>query len=186
MDTQSIIDFWSTHVPEVILIIGGIIALLIAYTYLKNDLSKTYKFMMALGVIFGATMIFLTVTSYSGWGIFTAIVIAATGFALVIRPFREVHFAMIFSILIMVVVYILLANLVGTQLDVLAQGWYRVGVAFVCGAIVYMIASFAEKLIMLFGKLFNWWPFLGLLGCVCIFEGCLILAGYGSIYDYFQ
>lgn len=172
------------HIPEIILILGSIIALLVVYTYRKNELSGKYKGMLALGVIFGAVMIVLTVSSYASWNIFTAVIIAIMGFALVIRPFREVHFAIIIALMVMVVVYVMLGGTADIEgLEALSEGWPRVIVAFVVGALVYMVANFAEKLIMLFGKLFNWWPFLALLAVICLVEAVCLLAGYGSVYD---
>jgi len=181
METES--GFIQAHVPEIILLIGGLIALLIVYSYLKDGASAKYKAFMALGVIFGALMIFLSLSSYAEWDIFVSVVIVITGFTLVIRPFREVHFAVIGALLVMALVYVFLGGLAGTDLNFLAEGWPRVIVAFVAGAVVYMIMNFAEAIIKLFGKLFNWWPFLLILALVCIIESILIFLGYGSLYD---
>jgi hypothetical protein len=139
---------------------------------------------MALGVIFGAVMIFLSVSSYADWNLFPAAVIAITGFTLIIRPFREVHFAIIGALLIMVLVYIFLGGLAGTELNFLTELWPRIIVAFVVGALAYMIMNFAEAIIKIFGKLFNWWPFLLILAIICIVESLLMFLGYGSLYDF--
>lgn len=184
MDAESVTDFIYSHVPELILLAGGLIALLVVYTYLKNESSKKYKMLMAIGVLFGAAMVFLSVSSYTDWGLFAAVVIAVTGFTLVIRPFREVHFAVIGALLIIVLAYIFLGGLAGTALDFLAEGWPRVIVAFVAGAVAYMIMNFAEAIIKLFGKLFNWWPFLLVLALICITESILMFLGHGSLYDF--
>lgn len=184
MDTESITDFILAHVPELILLVGGIIALLIVYSYVKDEASTKYKVFMFIGVIFGILMIFMSVSSYSEWDMFAAIVIAVTGFTLVIRPFREVHFAAIGALLIMVLVYIFLGGLIDTQIAFLAEGWPRIIAAFVVGAIAYMIMNFAESIIKLFGKLLNWWPLLAVLALICIVESILMFSGYGSLYDF--
>jgi len=182
METQAVMDFINAHVPEIILLIGGLIALSVVYTYVKNSASGKYKAAMALGVVFGALMVFLSITSYASWEMFVSAVIAVTGFTLMIRPFRDVHFAAIGALLVMVLVYIFIGGLAGTQLDFIAQGWPRVIVAFVIGAIAYMIMNFAEAIIKLFGKLLNWWPFLLVLALICIVESLLMFFGYGSLY----
>ena len=183
MDTESVTDFISVHVPEFVLLAGGIIALLIVYTYIKDDSSMKYKGLMTLGVLFGVLMILLSVSSYTEWGMFASVLIAVTGFTLVIRPFRDVHFAVIGALLVMVLVYIFLGGLEGTALDFMAVGWPRIIAAFVAGSLVYMMMSFAESIIKLFGKLFNWWPLLLVLAMACIVESILMFMGYGSLYD---
>ena len=184
MDAQSVTDLIYAHVPELILLIGGLIALLIVYAYLKDESSKKYKLFVAIGVIFGALMVFLCISSYASWAMFPSVVIAITGFTLIIRPFREIHFAVIGALLVMVLVYIFLGGLAGTQLSFMAEGWPRIIAAFVVGAIAYMIMNFAEAIIKFFGKLFNWWPFLLLLALICIVESILMFLGYGSLYDF--
>jgi len=184
MGNESATDFIYNHVPELILLVGGIIALFIVYTYLKDDSSKKYKFLIVLGVIFGALMIFLSISSYTAWKMFPSVVIVITGFTLVIRPFREVHFAVIGALLVMVLAYIFIGSLAGTPLEFMTEQWPRLIVAFVLGAIAYMILHFAEAIVKLFGKLFNWWPFLLLLALICIVESILMFLGYGSLYDF--
>lgn len=186
MNADSVTDYIYGHVPELVLLIGGLMALLIVYTYLKDKDSRSYKACMYLGAILGALMIILSVSSYASWAIFTAIVIAITGFTLIIRPFREVQFAVILAIFVMVLAYIFLGGLTGTAIDIVAAGWPRIICTFLIGALVYMVANFAEKVIMAFGKLFNWWPLLLVLSLVCIVEAVLMLGGYGSIYDLFN
>ena len=183
METDAVTSFVNAHVPEIILLIGGLITLLIVRSYLKDGASSRYKAWMALGVIFGAVMILLSISSYADWEMFVSAVIVITGFTLVIRPFRDVHFAAIGALLVMALVYIFLGGLAGTQIDFIATGWPRIIAAFVVGAVAYMIMNFAEAIIKLFGKLFNWWPFLLILGLICIVEAILMFLGYGSIYD---
>ena len=66
----------------------------------------------------------------------------------------------------------------------LSEGWPRLIVAFLIGALVYMVLNFAEALVKLVGKVLNWWPLLLVLGLVCIAEAVCMLMGYGSISDY--
>ena len=161
MDTTEITSWIDANLPETMLFIGGLLALLIVISYVKNDESWTYRFMMFLGVIFGVIMLYEAVTMYGTWRMATSLFVTIAGFALVIRPFREVHFAVIFALMVMVLVYIGLG-----------------------GAVVYMIFNFAEAIVKLFGKVLNWWPLLMVLGIVCIVESAFMFLGYGSILDY--
>ena len=183
METAAVTDFVQSNVPEIILLIGGLIALLLVRAYLKDGASSRYKAWMALGVIFGVVMILLSISSYADWEMNVSVVIIITGFTLIIRPFRDVHFAAIGALLVMALVYIFLGGMAGTQLDFIAQGWPRVIGAFAIGAFAYMIMNFVEAIIKLFGKLLNWWPFLLVLGLICIVEAILMFFGYGSLYD---
>ena len=185
MDTSSITDYVTGHIPELILLVGGLMALAIVITYVKNESSKKYKFFMALGFIFGIAMIVLCISSYTEWPWFASVIIAVAGFTMVIRPFRNISFAAILAILVMVLAYLFLGELDGTVLEFMASGWPRIIAAFVLGAIAFMLTNFAESIIKLFGKLLNWWPLLLVLGLVCIAEAVMMLAGYGSLYDLF-
>lgn len=190
MDSTEISSWVGDHLPETMLLIGGILAVLIVISYVKNKESLTYKFMMVLGVIFGVIMLYEAMVFYGDWRMITSIIVAVAGFALVIRPFREVHFAVILALLIMVIVYIALGGLDGymllgsIDLTALSEGWPRIIVAFIVGALFYGIFNFAEAIVKLFGKILNWWPLLLVLGLVCIIEAAVMYMGYGSIIDY--
>jgi hypothetical protein len=172
----------SYHVPEIFLAVVGIVAILIVYTYLKDKDGSYYKLMTLIGVIAGVAMVALCLTSSLKTSTGTTIIVAVTCFALIIRPFRDVHFSLIIALLVMVVAYVLLGSLTG-DLAVLATGWYRIGVAFLAGAIVYMLLGFLQALVQLFGKLLNAWPLLLILGVICITEAACVYFGYGSVYD---
>lgn len=170
------------HVSEIFLAVVGIVAILIVYMYLKDKESTKYKALVALGVIVGIVMVYLCVTATTSLTTGTTIIVAIAAFSLIIRPFRDVHFSLILSLLVMVVIYVLLGDLTGDW-AILATGWYRVGVAFISGAIVYMITNFIQDLIQLFGKILNAWPLLLVLGIICIAESVCVYFGYGSVYD---
>lgn len=177
-------EFYEGYAPAVILLIGGLLALLIVHTYRKDDESWKYKAAMALGFVFGIVMIVMMLPRYATWELFTTLAVILLGFTLIIRPFREVEFAVILALVVIVISYVSLGHLDGVQwLELLASGWPRVIVAFLLGVIVYVIANFVEKLIMLFGKLFNWWPFLALLALICIVEAVFLLIYGESVYD---
>jgi hypothetical protein len=88
--------------------------------------------------------------------------------------------------MIMGIVYLMLGGLEGTQLNILSEGWYRVGVAFFCGALVYMMLHMVEAIVKMAGKIMNAWPILVILGVVCIIEAIMVFTGNGSLYDLIQ
>ena len=190
MDSTEISSWISGHLPETMLFIGGILAVLIVVCYVRDKDSLKYKFMMFLGLVFGVIMLYEAMTMYGEWRTVTSLFVAIAGFALVIRPFREVHFAVILALMVMVLVYIGMGGLSGymlfdsIDLTFLSEGWSRIIAAFLCGAVVYMIFNFAEAVVKLFGKILNWWPLLLVLGIVCVIEAGFMYMGYGSIIDY--
>ena len=188
MDTDTILEWLTDHTTELVLVIGGIIAILVVYSYLKDKESTKYKVSVFLRLLAGAAMIYVAAVGWNGLNLATTIIVALGGFALLIRPFREVRFAALLALFVMIIIYILLGTLVGAELlgfDItfLAQGWPRIILSVVAGSIVYMITNFAEEIIKIFGKILNWWPLLFLLGVICVAEGVSIYMGYGSLYE---
>lgn len=187
MDTSEILNLVSEYLVVIALVIGGLLAVLIACTWVKNKESLSYKGLTALGFIFGILMVIVALVNYNDWLLSTAIIVAVAGFALMIRPLRNVHISPLLALLVMAIVYIALGNattLGEIDISFLAEGWTRIIIAFIIGAIVFMLFNFAESIIKIFGKILNWWPLLFLLGLICIAEGICVYFGYGSIYDY--
>lgn len=190
METTEIASWIEMHLPETMLFVGGILAILIVICYVRDKDSLKYKFTMFLGLIFGVIMLYEAMTMYGEWRMVTSVIVAIAGFALVIRPFREVHFAVIFALMVMVLVYIAFGGFEGYMLfdsidmAFLSDGWPRIIAAFLCGAVVYMVLNFAEAIVKLFGKVLNWWPLLLVLGIICVVEAGFMYMGYGSIMDY--
>ena len=168
------------NVPELVLIIMGVLAILIVRQHLKDKESQTYNLLVLTGVIVGALMLFLTVTYREGWATYTLIIVAIASFAMIIRPFRDVHFSALFGLMAAAIVYIYLGSVTG-DFEILATGWPRIILAFVAGALVFMMLNFLEQLVQLFGKLLNAWPILLILGLICIAEAFAVLLGYGSV-----
>ena len=180
-------QFGIEYTPETLAVVLGIcgaVALLMAILYVKDKDSALYKFMVLIGLIVGVATAFVCFTTYGMLETYTTVIVVIAAFTLIIRPFREVHFAMIFSLLVMVMVYILLGDLQGGSLDVIGQGWGRVIVALIAGAMLYMFTNFIESLIKMIGKLLNWWPVLLVLGIICILEAVSVYAGHDSIINW--
>jgi len=187
MDTDSIVDvLTSNHIPELVLAIGGIMAVLIAYLYVKDKESAKYKFAVLIGLITGALLAVVAFSMFGVWGFATSVLIILASFTLIIRPFRDVQISLIIAVMVMIIVYVMLAELAGTQLEFLAEGWPRIAVAFVCGAVVYMLLHFAESVLKIVGKIMNAWPLLFILGIVCIVEAIMVFMGYDSLFDYIR
>ena len=190
MDETQIIDWLQAYLPQIILLLGGLLAVCIALAYAKDKDGGKYKALMAVGFLFGVAMLFEALTMYMTWRTVTAILIALTAYTLIIRPFRNVNFSVIAAMIVVAFVYIWLASFDGyslfgaIDLTFLSQGWVRIIVSFIAGAIMYGICSFAEAIVKFFGKLLNCWPILFILGLVCIAEAVLMFMGYGSLVDY--
>ena len=190
MDETQIIDWLQAYLPQIILLLGGLLAVCIALAYAKDKDGGKYKALMAVGFLFGVAMLFEALTMYTTWRTITAILVALTAYTLIIRPFRNVNFSVIAAMIVVAFVYIWLASFDGyslfgaIDLTFLSQGWVRIIVSFIAGAIMYGICSFAEAIVKFFGKLLNCWPILFILGLVCIAEAVLMFMGYGSLVDY--
>ena len=192
MDTSEITVWAQDNLPELILLLGGLLAVGIAVAYARGKDSGKYKVLMAVGLVFGVFMAYEAATSYGQWRMITTIIVTIAAFALIIRPFRDVNVAIILSLFVMVIIYAAMGGLAGVflfdtiDLTVLSEGWPRLIAAFLIGAVVYMIANFAESLVKLFGKFLNYWPVLLVVGLVCIVESVFMFAGYGSFFDYIE
>jgi len=178
---DSIVDTLNAnHVPEIFLGVVGIIAILIAYMYVKDKEGAGYKILVLIGVIAGIVMAVLCASSTLKADKWTLLIVVVASFALIIRPFRDVNMALIVALLAMILVYISLGNLSG-DLEVLSNGWPRIIVAFIVGGIIYMLLGFLQDLMHLFGKILNAWPLLIILGVICIIEAVCVYTGHGSI-----
>ncbi len=182
-------DWFFTYLSPIILLLGGLMAIIIVVFYLKDKESTKYKLFVALGAVLGVLIVVLAVTEGFHAQSYTLLLIALAAFTLIIRPIREVHIAVVVGILIMALVYLALANLngvevAGVDLSFLASGWPRIIVAFIAGAIVYGLLNFAEAIVKVFGTILNCWPILFILGVLCIAEAFCQYMGYGSIFDY--
>ena len=174
--------FFNGHVPEVLMIIAGLVALMLVYTYRKDSDSGSYKAVMFLGVLLGVVVMITAIARHSSWSTFDAALVLIAGFALFIRPFTKIDIVVLLALLVMGVVYLWLGGLSG-NLSVLASGWPRIIVALVAGAFIYMILHFLQALVQTIGKVLNCWPVLLVLGLVCLAEGALMFAGQPSLFN---
>ena len=178
------------YLAPIVLVVGGAMALIIAITYVRDKESASYKACVLFGVIVGILIVVLAVIEGFKTDVYTKLLIIIAAFTLIIRPVRDIHISVIIGLMVMILTYIALGSLDGVMiadkidLTPLSQGWVRIGIAFVAGAIVYGLLNFAEALVKLFGKILNLWPVLFVLGIICIIEGICIYMGYGTIFDF--
>jgi len=179
------------HIPEAVLAVGGILAVLMTIVYLKDKRSAVYKLLMIAAMIFGLFMAIIAYNTYgtAGWALPTCVIMMIASFTLIIRPFKEVHFAVLIALLVMGIVYILLGGLAGSEYEILrklSEGWFRIGIAVFCGVIVYSLLHMVESIVKIIGKILNAWPVLFVLGVICIVEAVMIFTDNGSIYDFIR
>lgn len=185
MDTNSVLDTVMENLPQVLLILGGLTAIFVAWTYHKNKDSYKYKLALAVGFILGAAIGVIAAYKCSTWNLIDIAMIALAAFALVIRPFKNTNIALIIAIFGMVYAYSFLGTATGT-LEALSTGYPRIIATVVVGALIYMLLNFVQAIAQLLGKILNFWPLLLILGIICIVEGCLVLGGYPTLLDYYN
>jgi len=190
MGLEGIADTVMSHnIPEASLAAGGILAILITVFYLKDHRSAVYKLIMIIGMLFGIYMALIAYNSYgmTGWAMSTSVIMVVASFTLIIRPFKEVHFAVLIALLAMGIVYVMLGGLAGSDINIvrmMSEGWIRVGIAVACGALVYSLLHMAESIVKFTGKVLNAWPVLFILGVLCILEAIMLFTGHGSVYGF--
>ena len=183
---DSVVEFLNqNNVPETMLLVLGLVAIAMVIAYRSDKEGFLYKILVLIGVIAGAFMIYVALTVETGWTTATMIVITIASFTLIIRPFKDVNFALILSMMVMAIVYVWLGNLTG-DLAAIATGWPRLIVAVAAGAILYMLTGYVQAVVQLFGKILNAWPFLFIIGVYCVIEAVFLLAGMGTVYQYIQ
>ncbi len=188
---DSFVDALNTNnVPEILLIVMGVLALIIVFAYLKDKESALYKILVFLGVALGALMVYMVVAIETGWDKGTMIIVTIGAFALIVRPIRDVNIAAILALIVAVIVYLMLPDLVADIqepfdfIQAIGEGIPRLIVAVVAGGLVFAILQFIQAVVLLAGKILNAWPFLLVIGVVCVMEAIFLLLGYNSIYDY--
>ena len=183
--SDTIYDFVNGNIPEVLMIVAGLMALVIVGYYRKDKDGSTYKFTVLVGFILGIVIMYVAASRVSSWTTFDAVLILVAGFALFIRPLTKVDFVILFALLVMGIVYIYLGTLTG-DLAGLSEGYPRIIIAFIAGSFVYMVFHFAEKIMQLVGQFLNCWPVLFVLGLICLAEGALMFADCDSIFTIVQ
>lgn len=167
------------HVPEIFLAVIGVLVILLVAFYLKDKEGGYYKLVYFVSLVAAAITVIFLITGALKVETGPLIILCIACFTILVRPFRDTHLVAIFALFVLVLVYIILDGINGVEF--LEQFWVKLVIALIAGVIVYLIGSFIEAIVMLFGKLFNWWPMLLCIGVLCIIEAILIATGNGSI-----
>ncbi|MCL2786776.1 MAG: hypothetical protein FWD81_06135 [Methanomassiliicoccaceae archaeon] len=180
----------SNNIPEVTLAVGGILAIILTIFYLKKGRSAAYKLIMIISMVFGVYMAIVAYNTYgaTGWAMSTSVLMMVASFTLIIRPFKEIHFAVLIALMTMGIAYVLLGGLSTASIEILrmlSEGWPRIGLAVLCGVLVYSLLHMLESIVKIAGKIMNAWPVLFVLGILCIIEAITAFMGHGSVYDFF-
>lgn len=176
--SESIETLLNGHVTEAMMIIAALVAILIIYTYRKDDESGSYKLSAALGVIVGVFLIVAFVGRTANWNTIDKVIVLLLAFALIIRPFRDLNLAFVVALIIGIAVYVFLGDV---GIGAINSGWGRIILAFVIMIFIYGLLHFVQSLIELVGKIINWTPLLAILAVLCLADGALMLAGHESI-----
>ena len=182
-----ITEFYNTHLPEAILLACGILVLWMLHEYRQDDESGMYKLALVICFLAGIFTLVMTITGDVKWTSFTTILTILMAFTIIMRPFKEVNFAIVISVFVMLVIFLYLGKLATSDIELLrsiATGWGRVIVAFILGAVCYMVLNFFNAIVMGLAKLFNWLPFAAFIAILCIAEGLSILFMGHSIWYY--
>ena len=73
METTEIASWIEMHLPETMLFVGGILAILIVICYVRDKDSLKYTFTMFLGLIFGVIMLYEALTRSGAWWMVTSV-----------------------------------------------------------------------------------------------------------------
>jgi hypothetical protein len=176
-------DLASSPIPEVLMIIGGIVALYIAVAFLKDNDSQKYKLAALVGMLVGIVLLLggFMAFQYSTIPQFSVTVLLLTGFAMLFRPIQKVPIAAIFGLIVGIFVYLYLGGVTDANLQFLTDETVRIIVSIVGGALVFMVLNFVEQLLDFATAVLNAWPVLLVLGLVCAADGVLILATGDSL-----
>lgn len=172
-------------IAEYVLLAAGVSALLIVFLYLKHRDSAAYRLMVLVGMAAGAAAIYTAAINYGEWTDECVVICIVAGYAMVIRPFKNIDFAAVLGILAVLLAYAYLGEMTG-DLEGLSHGAPRIIVAVLAGSVVYMIFNFITKAAIFIGKVLNWWPFLFIIAVLCITEAALIMSGSGTIVDLYH
>lgn len=163
--------------PSAFLILGGIVALLIAWNYVMAEgKGAKYRISVFLGLGYSVLMAVYCYIQYA-YGDWTGLGILLFGiltFTLALRPLIRWNVAFSVATLGYFGVYFGVYVFANGLVDII----YPIGVftmAFLLAVLIYTMFHFIETGVEWAGRIMNAWPVLGVLGTACIVEGILQL-----------
>lgn len=165
----------SSPIPEVALLVGGFIAILLGIVG-KSEKTSIDEIALFFGFFVGAFMIFLGIVLYSegDWPTSTIIVMVVLGLGLFMRVFRKVKWAVIIAWIVGGGVGYGLYLLSKVALASVLTPTVIIVAALIVMLIVYFLLKFLEDTISFFGAILSFRPILFVLGIVAIFESVLL------------
>ena len=171
-------DLTVSPMPELLLLLGGLIALVIAFVG-KNKKTVIDNIAVFLGFFVGIVMIVEAILLYnSGNSTGSTIWISAIlGFGLFMRVFRKVKVALILALVAALVTGIGLYLLEKSAHTGFLSPIVILIIAMVVMALVYVLIGVAEFLADLAGAVASWRPVLFVLGSLALVEAALLFSG---------
>jgi hypothetical protein len=171
-------DLTAAPMPALLLLLGGLIALVIAIVG-RNPRTKIDNIAVALGFVVGAVMVIeaiLLLTSGSGAAGSTVLITGLLGFGLFMRVFRKVKIALIIALIA--------ALFTGIFLYLLEQSIHTgyltplviVIISIIVLAIVYGLLSIITLFANIAGAVMSWRPVLFILGILALIESALLFS----------
>lgn len=171
-------DLTISPMPELLLLLGGLIALVIAFVG-KNKKTVIDNVAVFLGFFVGIVMIVEAILLYSAGNSSgsTIWISAILGFGLLMRVFRKVKVALILALVAALVTGIGLYLLEKSVHTGFLSPIVILIIALVVMAIVYGLIGVAEFFADLAGAIASWRPVLFILGILALAEAALLFSG---------
>ena len=90
----------SNNVPEILLLVMGVVALAIVIGYREDKDSALYKVLVLIGVLTGAFLVYVAMAVDTGWSKGTLIVLTVAAFTLIVRPIKDVNIAAVIGLIV--------------------------------------------------------------------------------------
>jgi len=168
---DSMLEFLTTSpMPEVLLVVGGLIAIVIGFLG-KNPKTVVDNIAVALGFIVGAVMILMSflLATDGGWPFSTFLISLLLGVGLFFRVFRKVKVALILAL---VIGAFLAYGLYLLELDMTII----LIVTLIAMVLLYLLFGFVEFFADLVGGVLSFRPVLIVLGLLAILEAVLLFS----------
>ncbi|OPY31345.1 MAG: hypothetical protein A4E32_01798 [Methanomassiliicoccales archaeon PtaU1.Bin124] len=173
-------DLASTSVVEIVLLIGGLLAVASAVVGHKKERLMD-DFLVVLGFIAGAVIIVVGLISLTSSGklpISTVIILFALGLGLFLHLIKKIKIAALIALIIGIAVgYLLYQASKAYNLTGYLTPTVIVIIAFVIMIIIYVMLKFFEDLISIAGGILSFRPVMFIVGLLAILEAVLLMAG---------
>ena len=176
--SMAIAELIANPVPEIVLLVGGFLALLIGIVG-KSDKTSLDEIAVFLAFFVGLFMIVLAIliAVYGDQPTSTMLVMGILGMCLFSRAFKKIKWAFIISVLIAGVLALLL-HLLATNLSIgFLTPTVILIIAFVAFIILFLILKAIETTFRFLGGAISFRPIMFIGGILAIIEGVLLFMG---------